>query len=389
MLLLSALLCAQRDGLDNAWDLAAKGHADEAIRLLHTIIKLEPGNADAHLLLGSLLVESGDKSGAIEQLSEGVHLRPRSAEAQNALGEAYTRFNDPQSARGCFDKALAIDPAFIPANLNLALALLQSAEYDAAEEHLRIVVQARGKAAEAAYAQYLWAKVFTAHDDPKNAAIHLEQAVKLNPEMAEAWSDLGAARKLLLDDSGALAAEKRAVELNASDPVAQYRLGAEYLRQDQLGAAVDHLRAAEKLDPTDQSSLNALQIALRRQGRMQEAEAEKQRLANLLLEKDRASQDSVAAVKLNNDGAALEKAGDFPGALAKYAEALKLYPSHPGIRVNYAVMLLRLGRWTEGLTQLHEAAQRNPNDPKIRAALNDALAQAPPGSIPPGIKSGN
>jgi predicted Zn-dependent protease len=48
-----------------------------------------------------------------------------------------------------------------------------------------------------------------------------------------------------------------------------------------------------------------------------------------------------------------------------------------GIRVNYAVALLRLGRWTEGLQELHEASLRDPNDAKIKAALQDALSQVP------------
>ncbi|MGA7410054.1 MAG: tetratricopeptide repeat protein [Bryobacteraceae bacterium] len=385
-LLFTSLLFGQRTRLDEAWDLAAKGHAAEAITLLRSIVANEPKNADARLLLGSLLMEQGDRAGSIEQLSEGARLSPRSAEAQNAAGEGYTRFHESKSARGYFEKAVAINPAFAPAQANLGLVMLENSEYAAAAAHLEKAARLYGNTAEASYPQYLWARALMATNNPQDAVRHLELAVKLSPDMAEAWTDLGQVRKQLQDDPGALAAEKRSVELNPGDAIAQYRLGAEYLHQDQVKLAVEHLQAAARIDPKDQSTLNALLIALRRDGQREEAAAVKQQLADLLLERDRISQNSVTGVKLNNDGAALEKSGHPEEALAKYAEAVKLYPSHPGIRVNYAVMLLRLGHWTEGLTQLNEALKLSPDDATIRAALKDALSQAPPGTIPPGIQ---
>jgi Flp pilus assembly protein TadD len=87
-------------------------------------------------------------------------------------------------------------------------------------------------------------------------------------------------------------------------------------------------------------------------------------------------------VRLNNEGAALEKSGDLAGAVGKYREAAQLAPDHNGIRVNYAVALLRTGQWTEGLNLLHEAAKREPANAQIQTALRDALSQAPPQAVP-------
>ena len=50
--------------------------------------------------------------------------------------------------------------------------------------------------------------------------------------------------------------------------------------------------------------------------------------------------------------------------------------------MNLAVVLLRLGQWSDGLNNLHDALLRDVSNAKIRAALKDALAQAPPGTIP-------
>ena len=94
------------------------------------------------------------------------------------------------------------------------------------------------------------------------------------------------------------------------------------------------------------------------------------------------SENELTAVKLNNEGARLQSAGDLPGALEKYRAAVKLSPHSVPVRVNYAVALLRLGKWTDGLNELHQCALSDPTNAKIKAALRDALAQAPAGTVP-------
>jgi tetratricopeptide (TPR) repeat protein len=252
----------------------------------------------------------------------------------------------------------------------------------AAAQHLDRAIQILEHTPDAAYPHYLRAKVYSAQNDAQKAVTQLEEAVSLQPDFAEAWSDLGLARKTILDDQGALAAYKRAVELKPTDAVAQYRLGTEYLRAGETHAAIEPLEQAYRINPEDQSTLNSLQSALRQDGKPSEANSIRQKLAALLQKKDQERQNALAAVRVNNEGANLEKSGDLRGALQKYREALNLNPEHAGIRVNYAVALLRLGQWTEGLTQLHEALRRDPGNTQIQAALKDALAQAPPGSVP-------
>ncbi len=389
LLICGILLYGQHSGnpaIEQAWGLAAKGQRAEAARLLRTVLQREPANAEAHLFLGSLLAEDGNREEAIAQLTEAVRLRPRSFEAINALGEAYNRFDDGKAARECFEKAVALNPKSGIAQSNLGAALLGAGESAAAAGHLDQAIALLGHSPDAADAQYLRAKIYSTQSNFAKAAVCLEKAVAIRPDFAEAWSDLGAARAAALNDAGALRALQRAVELNPNDPVAQYRLGAEYLRQDQPQSALAPLEAAYKLRPEDQSTLNSLQSALRQVGRSEEANEIKRKLADLLHKRDEESQNAMKALKINNEGAALEKAGNLREALEHYRQATALNPSHVGIRVNYAIALLRLGQWTQGLTELHEALQRDPNNGQIKAALQDALSQAPPGTVPDALR---
>ena len=124
-------------------------------------------------------------------------------------------------------------------------------------------------------------------------------------------------------------------------------------------------------------ALYSLQRALREDGQAEQADAIKQKLAELLRARDKADQNQVAGIQLNNQGTELEKAGNLLGAVEKYRAAAALLPDHMGIRVNFAIGLLRLGHWQQGLAELREAVRREPDNALWKATLDDALAQAP------------
>jgi tetratricopeptide (TPR) repeat protein len=377
LLLCASLVPAQRAPLDRAWDLLAKGQRAEAVRLLNEMISANPRDAEARVLLGSVLMEEGKGSESVAQLSEAVRLRPDWAQAQNALGEALKAFGDPDGARKAFEKAIKCDPGFAQAQVNLGLVLIESGDSSTAAPHLDRAIQLLGQNPEAAYPHYLLAKIYSGQAQIKKAAAELQQAITLQPEFAEAWSDLGIARKSLLDNAGALAAFEKAVRFAPSDPVAQTRLGSELLGQGKAHEALPHLQEAVRLDPGNQSALYNLQRALLLDGHAEEAEAVKGKLTDLLHRQDQADQDAVAGIQLNNQGAALEKAGNLREALEKYRAALERYPEHVGIRLNFAVALLRLGEWKQGIAELREVVRRDPNNLPAKKALEEALGQAP------------
>src|ERR1051326_7702070 len=144
------LLLAQRAPVEAAWDLLAQGQRKQAIDTLHKILSVNPEDADARLLLGSILAEDGVRPESIEQLAEAVRLRPRSAEAQNALGEAFNAFGESKMARAAFAKAVALDPAFAAAQVNLGQILVEAKEFDAASEHLDRALRSLGTSPDAA-----------------------------------------------------------------------------------------------------------------------------------------------------------------------------------------------------------------------------------------------
>ncbi len=371
----AGLVAAQRTAVEPAWDLVVKGRRPEAVALLRTLVKSDPRNPDARLLLGSLLMEAGERSESIEHLREAVRLVPRSAEAHNALGEAYNTFGQTKLARPEFEKTVELDPGLAQAHVDLGAILIQSGELPGAAKHLDHAIKLLGGTPEAAYPLYLRAKLAFERREIAEAARDLQQAVALRPDFAEAWSDLGEARRNMFDDAGALAAFQRAVAVSPDDAVAQTRLGSKLLDLGKAHEAVPHLQEAARLDPKNQSALNALLVALRKDGQPEQAAAVKTRLTELIREKNKADQNLLVSIEWNNRGAALEREGNLKGALEKYRAALAMNPGHAGIRTNLAVALLKLGYWQEGLAELREALRRDPDNTTLQQALKDAQTQ--------------
>ena len=347
--------------------------------MLRQAIRANPQSVEAHLLLGRVLMREGQGWESIEQLTEAVRLKPDSAETQGALGKALSYFGNNQAARQPLERALAIDPNYAPAQVSLGMVLVESAEYSAAVGHLSRAIRLLGHSSKAAYPHYLRARAYTELKQFKSAEADLNQAVSLAPDFSEAWSDLGEARIVLYDNAGALAALERAVQLAPKDPVAQTRLGSELLDQGKAQEAIPHLREAARLDPQSQAALWSLQRALSQDGHPRQAEAVRKTLAALMRKKEQDSRNALAAIEINDQGAALQKAGNLQGAMEKYRQALKLDPKHTGIRLNYAVALLHLGRWNEGVAELREIIREDPNNIEAQQALHYVLAHPLPG----------
>lgn len=100
--------------------LAKLGDTTEAIRHHREALRLDPQDADEHASLGSLLVDAGDFREGKQHLAEAVRLAPDSPLPQVLLGIALVREGRAEQADACFQHALKIDPACVPALLQLA-----------------------------------------------------------------------------------------------------------------------------------------------------------------------------------------------------------------------------------------------------------------------------
>jgi tetratricopeptide (TPR) repeat protein len=88
---------------------------DEGIQHVRSALAVDPYSAEAHNTLGSIFLRKQDFLGARTELQEAVRLKPDFVFAHYNLGLADRALGNSESARQDFEKALAIDPKFTPA----------------------------------------------------------------------------------------------------------------------------------------------------------------------------------------------------------------------------------------------------------------------------------
>ena len=369
-------LRAQQTPLEKAEALLSKGATVEAVVVLRQIVMDDPGNVDAHLRLGTALALIGKRSESINQMAVAVQLRPDSAGVHNQYGMVLSRFIEVTAARQEFEKALELNPALAEAHVNLSLILAQAGELISAGNHLDQAIKIQGDVRAAAYTHYLRGKIWLAQKETTKSESELQIAVKLRPNYAEAWSDLGGVRRLEGDSEGARQALEQAVALDSGDEKAQYRLGAQCLENGEPHKAVDHFRKALRHDPDDRATLYNLALALRRDGQASEAQRVADKLSKIFQTRNNAAALGSAIGELNDAGMRLEKSGDVKAALVKYRAGLDLDPSDIVVRLNYGLALCRLARWQEGAEELREVLRLDPNNAEAAKGLYIAIDQA-------------
>lgn len=195
--------------------------------------------SDALVLLGVILAVKGDGAGALKAVEQAALLAPASFDAQFALGRARYGTGDVAGAAVAFRRAVSLRPSDAKAIFFLATALEESADY-------------------------------------AGALVAYRELLSAHPENAEGYLGLGA---LLIKSGGekieeGIKALQRAVALNGALYEARVTLGRTLIRTGRAAEALEHLKRAAELAPSNPEPHYQLALAYRRLGKTLEAEQE-------------------------------------------------------------------------------------------------------------------
>ena len=217
-----ALAAAQSGDLAKAFDLAEQGLRDGA----------DP--AAMHAMTGMLRCRSGDFTAGVADLRTALELRPD-------------------------DSKIAV---------NLTAALIELSRYD---EAMEVATSERAKAdSSLALARFRGFAAQSA-ENYEEAVKAYQHVVDHAPSDWEAWNNLGNALTALGDFDKAVAALRRAFEINPKSPPVRFNLAANIGRAGDLAEAERQLRAMADEFPQDTRALRELHALLKEQGREEEA----------------------------------------------------------------------------------------------------------------------
>ncbi len=352
------------------------GNVIEAVSLLKGITRANPGNAEAHLLLGAALSLIPQRGDSIQALLRALELSPDDAQIHASAGMALARLGEQDAALQVFERAVKLDPHLGAAHLNIAIISAGKGEFQRALRHISTALSLASDAPRRSHLHMLKGKMHAEREQLEQAAEEFRKSIEGDPSNGEAHLALGVTLKRLLRDAEAYPLLMQAVELLPEDSTAHYQAALELLRRRDAGGAADHLLRAHELSPEDQAILYNLTRALHSAGRPAESEVYRTKLSALIAVADRAREHELETARLHGEAVHLEESGDYAAALATYQKVLEFEPLNVTARRNYALVLCRLNRWDEGIEELEAILRDNPDDAETARVLTIVLDQS-------------
>lgn len=197
------------------------------------------------------------------------------------------------------------------------------------------------------------------------AVVALQRAVRLKPDLADAWRTLGDHLTAIGDVAGADAAYGRHLKASTRDP--RLLEAAAALCDNRIAPAEALLRAHLKQFPTDIAAIRMLAEVAARLGRYGDAEKLLARCLELA--------PGFTAARYHY-GIVLHRQGKSVAALEEIERVLATDARNPGYRNLHAAILIRIGEFARAIPIYESVLAEYPNQPKVWMSLGHALKSA-------------
>ncbi len=272
----------------------------------------------------------------IARLTALGYIGQTGANADNNTGITLLQNGRHAEAVEAFRSALAQEPAFQAARVNLARALMAGGDLEGAMKELQ---QVRAADPAAPDVENLIGNIRLQRGELAAAEATFRQALEADPRNPHLWNSLGIALEKLGRADEAITAYRRVVDI----------------------------------DPDYAEAINNIGLVLRSLGRLKEAASEFERAIRT---------DADFAGSYNNLGLTYQDAGDHRAALSAFDSGLRVDPENPVILNSRGSALMALGRFPEARTAFEAAVAADPeyaeahsNLGAVQGALGDALSE--------------
>jgi tetratricopeptide (TPR) repeat protein len=196
---------------------------------------LAPGDANPRLALGAFYYARGDTERATQAFEKARSQAPDLPEAYNNLGLIYARQGEHEQAIAAFRQALELEPGVATAEHNLGASLQATRNYDEALGHYQTSLALGGPQVSTLLNMAI---AYYEAGQPGDAETVAHEALRLAPDLAPAYTVLGAAALEARQPELALSELQRAVDLDAGYGQAHFYMGLAYKSLNQPAEAI-------------------------------------------------------------------------------------------------------------------------------------------------------
>ena len=292
------------------------GEFDKALKTIDAIEAKQPGKPLPAQMRGSIFLRKNDLVQARRSFEKAVEIDPVYLPAVSLLAQLDLAEKKPEQARKRFEEVLKHDPKNLQALL--ALAGMRQKEGGSKEEMATLLGNAVRQNPSEPEPRLLLIDMYLSREDPKAALIAAQEAVAALPERADLLAALGRAQYAAGENLQAVTSLEKAAGMSPNQAGPLLQLTQAYLLQKNFAAAAQTARRAVQAAPNMLATHQArVEVELAAQ-RPQEA-------LNITRELQKQRPDDAAGFMLE---AAVEASRKNPGAAADaYRNALKRSPT--------------------------------------------------------------
>ena len=254
--------------LQNAVAMHQAGNLAEASKAYKMIIEQSPNHFDATHLLGVIALQEDRLERAQELISSALRTNATDPSALNNLGMVYLRKGELKLACGQFESAVRLKSNFVDGLANLGTALRQLGCPGEALVPLR---RAHSENPQSALVCNLIGACLMDIAEPDAAVKFFETATRIEPGVADGWSNLSVALNSAGELGRAQDCADKAVALSPGSSSALAARAAVEFEEGQIETAIETYRGAMALPDPSIQTYCAFANALWTSGRCQEA----------------------------------------------------------------------------------------------------------------------
>jgi tetratricopeptide (TPR) repeat protein len=240
------------------------GRTREARECFVQSLRLNSRSVEAHMSLGRLEQSSGRTRAALESYGNALRIDPKYAAGHLAAGNAQEALGSLDKAEESYRRAIALDPEYTDAVYNLANTLrLQERLEEAVELYRRAILLSAGTGADMYNNYGLALSDLKRHTEAEAA---FRRAIALRHDFDDAYFNLGKEMTSFGDAAVGIEMLRKAIAINPGNASAYLQLGTALHAQGFLHDAVAANRKARELNASCQITRRNLAMLLAHTG---------------------------------------------------------------------------------------------------------------------------
>jgi putative PEP-CTERM system TPR-repeat lipoprotein len=333
---------------------------DKALEVSRRMQQKDPNNPLAYNLVGGAYLGKRDTANARKNLERALSLQPDYLPAALVLSSLDLQANNPDAARRRFNAILAKDPKNVGAMIGLASVERATGNV---KGYVSWLEKARGEDTQTLAPRLLLASYYLRTNDAKSALEVANEARAIEPKHPDVLNALAEAQTAAGDPTGAAATYAALVASVPESPLAHYRLAMAKVRVEDYLNAETSLKRALQLKPKYEDALAALALVEYKLGHYDEA----LKLARQL-QKDNPKLATGYAV----EGDVLMAKKQYPLAAGAYEKAFARRASG-ALAAKWHAALTQSGRTREANEKMGKWLAEHPDDTAARLQFADTL----------------